>query len=353
MDKIATGRANRVYVVLVNWNGWQDTIECLESLFQSDYPDFRVIVCDNGSTDGSLEQLKKWAGGLCVFETVVDSPLSRLNKQIFPKPVKYSEYSKIDAESGGDLDIDSPLVFIDCVENLGFAGGNNVGMRFALARGDFSYIWLLNNDTVVESSALIAMVRRMREKPEAGMCGSALFYYHRPEKVQALGGGWHCKWIGLPWHYGRFNGKYDADNSKKAEAWMNYVEGASMLVSRDFLLDIGLMCEDYFLFFEETDWAIRAMGRYTLAYSPKSIVYHKVGGSIGTSSNPLNKSYNCDYFNVKNRLFFTARYYPYSLPTVYLALSCTFFSRLFYGKWDRAKMIVHLFKDHFITEKNL
>ena len=95
---------------------------------------------------------------------------------------------------------------------------------------------------------------------------------------------------------------------------MNYVEGASMLVTRQFLEEIGIMCEDYFLYFEEADWAIRAEGRFKLAYAPESIVYHKVGGSIGTSSNPAKKSYTCDYFNIRNRLLFTRRFYPTALP---------------------------------------
>jgi GT2 family glycosyltransferase len=123
---------------------------------------------------------------------------------------------------------------------------------------------------------------------------------------------------------------------------MNYVEGASMLVSRQFLIEVGLLCEDYFLYFEEADWAIRAEGRFRPGYAPKSIVYHKVGGSIGTSSNPASKSITCDYFNIRNRLLFTRRFYPAALPTVWLVIVGALLLRLFLGKWDRAKMILRL-----------
>jgi GT2 family glycosyltransferase len=134
---------------------------------------------------------------------------------------------------------------------------------------------------------------------------------------------------------------------------MNYVEGASLLVSKQFLEEIGLMCEDYFLYFEETDWAIRAHGRYSLAYAPDSIVYHKVGASIGTSSKPWEKSYTCDYFSVRNRLFFTSRYYPNAFPIVYLTLIATLFARAILGKWDRVRAIFSLLTGLYKTAPDL
>lgn len=334
-------RLNRVYIILVNWNGWRDTIECLESLFRIDYPDFRVVVCDNGSTDGSLARLKAWADGRLVSALPSgDSPMHKYSFPPIQKPLECREYVRPAAEQGGDHSCDPSLVLLRTGANLGFAGGNNVGIRYALARGDFSHVWLLNNDTVIDSHALTAMVERMNEKPDSGMCGSTILYYEAPEKVQALGGGCHCRWIGLPWHYGRFGRGKRTINLKRAEARMNYVEGASLLVSKPFLDDIGLMCEDYFLFFEETDWAIRAKGKYSLAYAPKSVVYHKVGGSIGTSSNPRKKSITCDYFNIRNRLFFTRKYYPYALPTIYAVLCGTVLIRMLLGQWDRVAMIM-------------
>jgi GT2 family glycosyltransferase len=109
-----------------------------------------------------------------------------------------------------------------------------------------------------------------------------------------------------------------------------------------FLQRIGLMCEDYFLFFEETDWAVRARGQFALAYAAKSIVYHKVGRSIGTSSLPSRKSTCCDYYAIRNRLFFTRKFHPEALPTVYLSVLMALFVRILMGKWDRAKMIAAL-----------
>ena len=311
---------SRVYIILVNWNGWRDTVECLESLLLLDYPDFRILVCDNGSTDDSLERIRGWAG---------------------EHGLGFLEYRRAAAESGGDPAADPMLTLIAAGENMGFAGGNNVGMRHALARGDFGCCWLLNNDTVVEPDALTHLVARMRRQPDVGICGSTIRLYHERDRTQALGGGRYLPWIGLPWHYGRFTRPGSASvRPERAESRMNYVEGASMLVSRRFLETVGLLSEDYFLYFEEADWAVRGKGLFSLGYAPESVVYHKVGGSIGTSSNPARKSFVCDFYNIRNRILFARRHHPATLPTIYLVLLGELLLRVLLGKWDRAGMIL-------------
>lgn len=335
----------RVYIILVNWNGWRDTIECLESVFRCDYPDFRVVVCDNGSTDDSLARLCEWADGRVSLPVPADAnPLHKLSLPPLPKPLDYAVYQRQEAEAGGNRAADLPLTLISTGTNLGFAGGNNVAIRYALARGDLAHVWLLNNDTVIDPHALTALVQRLQEKPAAGMCGSVIRYYNQPEKVQALGGGWHCSWIGLPWHYGKYFPVKPPLAAAAIEKRMNYVEGCSLLASRRFLETVGLMCEDYFLYFEETDWAIRGKPEFSLACAPDSIVYHKVGGSIGTSSKPWEKSALCDFYNIKNRIYFTRKFYPYALSTVYLVLVGTLLMRIVLARWNRAWMIWKLMK---------
>ncbi len=333
----------RAYVLIVNWNGWQDTIECLESVFRLDYPDYRVIVCDNGSTDDSCDRILAWANGQPPVPA--DTRKKHHLDLIVPpvkKPLSCAVYGKEEAEAGGRLSFDPALTLIRTGENLGFAGGNNVGLKYALARDEFNYVWLLNNDTVVESGALQALVQRMSTKSSAGICGSTLVRYDEPERIQARGGGWYCKWIGLPWHLGQLEKVAAQPRLKRVEKWMNYVVGASMLVSRDFLVDVGLMCEDYFLFFEEADWALRGKKKYGLAYASNSIVYHKVGASIGTSTDPRKKSLVCDYYSTRNRIRFTLKHYPIALLTVYPALCCAVLFRLILGQWDRGGMILRL-----------
>lgn len=313
---------NRTYIIIVNWNGWRDTIECLESLLLLEYPDFRIVVCDNGSEDDSILKLREWS------EITFGSGL-------------WQELSRTVTENGGGI-TGTRFTLVANGENLGFAGGNNVGLRYALSCGDAEYCWLLNNDTVVDAFALAAMVERMKERPDAGMCGSTLREYDNRNKIQALGGAVYYKWFGIAWHIGRTISGDVLPDQVLVEKKMDYVVGASLLVRSSYIIEVGLMAEDYFLYFEEIDWVYRGQNRFTLAYAPKSVVYHKVGASIGTATNPMHKSYQCDYYTLRNRLLFTRRYCATALPTVYLCLAGELLVRLLFGRWDLAGMICRL-----------
>jgi GT2 family glycosyltransferase len=196
------------------------------------------------------------------------------------KPIPYVEYTRNRRAGGDDKANNARLILIQTGGNLGFAGGNNVGLRYALSRDDFQYVWLLNNDTVIKADALTALVRGMQENPGAGMCGSTLPFYHDPDMIWALGGATYNKWlcktecIGLRAPLSRTISKTEVESN------MAYLAGASMLVSKAFLRAVGLMNERYFLYFEELDWALRAKNRFRLIFAPNSIVYHKVGASI-------------------------------------------------------------------------
>lgn len=337
----------KIYIIILNWNGWRDTIECFESVFRNNYKNYQVIVCDNDSHDGSLEYIKKWAEGELEIFIQEDNPLRHLAFPPVRKPIEYVEYEREEAEAGGrPEDSNAQLILIQTGGNLGFAGGNNVGLRYALARDDFDYVWLLNNDTVIDPNALSALVARMQVKPSAGMCGSTLLYYDNPDIIQALGGATYNKWLARPRHIGAFKKKNNISiDQEKVESKMDYVVGASMLVSKDFLKDIGLMNEEYFLYFEEIDWATRARGKYSMAYAPRSVVYHKEGSSI--SSGSTNKSRLADYYGIINRIIFTRKYYKYALPVVYIGFLIVIFNRIRRCQWNRASMILNIiFRQH-------
>ncbi len=303
----------RVYIIILNWNGWQDTIECLESVFRLDYPDFRVIVCDNDSRDGSLEYIKSWAEGKIRADVAADNPLRHLTFPPVAKPVIYAEYDRGQAEAGNG-DGSASMVLIHIGANLGFAGGNNVGMRYALARNDFAYVWLLNNDTVIEPDALAHMVQRMEEKPDAGMCGSLTPFYNNPGIIWTAGGGTLSTWLAKSVNIDYGKPVTEVSPREKVESRMNYLAGASMLVSADFLRFVGLMSEDYFLYFEEPDWYMRGKHRFSLAYADKAIVYHKVG--ISTSRWDAGASKTTVKFHLTSQLRFMAKFFPFALPRV-------------------------------------
>jgi GT2 family glycosyltransferase len=148
----------KVYIILINYNGWADTIECLESVLRNDYPNYQVIVVDNNSPNNSIEYLKAWAEGKLDVWVNSDNPLRNLSFPLVPKPIPYIYYTREEAEKGGSPEIEEelknkipkhitskyPLVFIQSGGNLGFAGGNNVVIKYALVKGDF-------NSTILES----------------------------------------------------------------------------------------------------------------------------------------------------------------------------------------------------------
>ncbi len=329
----------RVCVVVVNWNGWADTLECLESLLRCEPGGFTVVVCDNGSGDGSAQRIRDWAEGRLEVAVHPGNPLRPLSFPPLPKPVPYVEYGRAAAERGGDPG-DPPLVLVSTEENLGFAGGNNVGIRYALARGGFDYLWLLNNDTVVRPDALRRLVEEAERSPRAGIIGSTLLYYDRPGTVQTLGGGTYNWWLGLPRHIGADG---DADGALRAAARpeMSYVVGASMLVRTSFVREVGLLSEEYFLYFEELDWAARARGRYTLGYAPASVVYHREGSSTGGKASGA-KSRVADFHFYRNRVRFTRKFAPALLPAVHLSLLFPIARRAARGQWDHVRMLAKL-----------
>jgi len=294
MDKAT---APKVFIILVNWNGWEDTVECLHSLPKLDYPNYSTIVVDNGSSDASAEEIK-----------------SR-----FPS-----------------------VTLIESEENRGFAGGNNLGIEYALNEGT-DYVWLLNNDTVVDKDALSSLVRRMSKDANIGICGSKLIYYHQRDTIQVWGGGSYNRWFATTDNFGQQQPVDTPCNPRQIENNLDFVIGASMLVSRRFLDEVGWLSEDYFLYYEEIDWGIQAQPHFSLGFAPESIVYHKEGASTkATNRRKNNKSHLSDYYLVKNRFKLTLKFYPHLLPLMYLTTGWTIINRMRRGQWDRIPMIIKL-----------
>jgi GT2 family glycosyltransferase len=333
---------DKVYIILVNWNGWRDTIECLESVFRQDYPNYRVIVCDNASADGSLGHLRDWAAGDLAYSAPNASPLARLTTPALPKPLDFTLLERAAAERGGD-GVDPMLLLVDGGGNLGFAGGNNLGMRYALAKGDADYIWLLNNDTVIEADCLGNMLRRLRQANRPATCGSRILFYDQPETVQALGGSRFNRWTAVSSQsLGRFLPAAQPVDSAAYERQISYIVGCSWLLPRAYIEQFGLMQEDYFLYYEEIDWVLRAGGRYALCYADDARVYHKEGSSIGTPTGERPSSLLSDFYIFRNKIWLTRRHFPLGLPTVYLATLIQAMRRAARGQWDKAWLIIKI-----------
>jgi GT2 family glycosyltransferase len=223
------GSNPQVSCILVNWNGWKDTIECLDALRGCNYSHLTIIVVDNGSTNDSIARIRAAHPDITLLENG---------------------------------------------KNLGFAGGNNVGIRYAIAQ-EAEHIWLLNNDTVPALDALSALVERILTDERIGAVASICYYADQPETVQAWAGARVNLWIG------------QARNSTKphGDDWFDSLYGASMLVRSAAIEDAGLLDEGFFHYWEETEFCLRLRKKgWRLVAAPDSRVMHKVAGSTRGNS---------------------------------------------------------------------
>ncbi len=246
-------RANiNAYIIILNWNGLNDTIQCVESCRKLEFPSFRIVVVDNGSDDGSEVTLKKQFPWLDVLQTG---------------------------------------------KNIGYAGGNNIGIKYALEQ-KADYIWLLNNDTVVDPMALAELINVAETDPSIGMTGSKILSYMDPSRLY-YAGGWIDVDLGDSGHFGY--GETD-DHRYDDVVDTGYITGCSLLVRSSVLDLIGYMDVDYFLYFEESEWCVKAKRHgFRLGYVPKSIVYHKES----VSTRKISGAYT--YYMTRNRLYFMSR----------------------------------------------
>lgn len=310
-------------VILVNWRRAEDTISCLESLdFHQQVGDLVVAVCENGSVDGSDSLLRGY-----LKSHGVESSLR-------------CDERDTTAFAYGDGDEMSPSYFLVLSEtNRGFSGGNNLAYRVASAHRRFDYVWFLNNDTEVEPDTLSLMLARMRQDARIGICGSTLVYAHDRKTVQALGGAVYWPWTGLVSELGQGGPWPQPVNQAAVEARMSYVSGASMLTSAVFLERVGLMSEDYFLYYEEIDWAVRARrAGFRLGYASDAVVYHKEGAALG-SGKSSQRSALAEYYGMRNKLVITRKFFPWALPTVLAASWLQVVKRLIQGQWLRARLM--------------
>jgi GT2 family glycosyltransferase len=268
----------KVFVILLNWNGWRDTVECLRSLEELTYPNYLILVVDNGSTDDSVARIHEG----------------------------YPE-----------------VLLIETGQNLGFSGGNNVAIRYALERGA-DYVWLLNNDSIVDPHGLSAMVEVAEANPKIGAVGSVLYEMNQKDKIQAYGGGRIHLWLGMSRHV---LAPIPDDN-------LGYIIGASLLARRPLIEDIGLLDDSFFMHWEDTDYAfrMRAAG-WKLAVAPEARVWHK------SPLAPAKKSPTIyTYFNTSAVQFFK-RYASLPLVPIFIGAGLRFLKQVAQRDWQRAKAV--------------
>jgi GT2 family glycosyltransferase len=244
-----------VFCVIVNWNGWADTLQCLESFNTNLYDNVSLLLVDNGSTNDSVSRIRSALPNLKIIESKA---------------------------------------------NLGFGAGNNLGIRHALHNGA-KYVWLLNNDTVIQPNTLTELVRVAEADSMIGAVGSVLYYLHAPDKIQAWGGGQVNLWMGTSRH---FHGPVPAEQ-------IDFITAASVLLPANVLRQVGLFDESYFMYWEDTDLSFRIrQSGWKLGVAEKSKLLHKEGASSGAKSSQF------DLLVTESGLKFLRRYSSFPFISV-------------------------------------
>ncbi len=245
----------KVAVVILNYKVKEEVLECIESVEKSDYPDFQIIVVDNNSGDGLEEELEKFK-------------------------VQSSKFK-----------------FVQTGDNLGFTGGNNVGIKKALDLG-CEYIFVLNPDTKISQKCISELVSSLESDENIGVVGPKIMF--DDHKTIWYAGGILDLMNVLGTHRGvdeKDLGQYDVVEET------DFVSGAAMMVRSNMFQKVGLFDNDYFMYFEDVDFCYRVrLNGYRVMYTPLAVVYHKNAQSSGLGS-PLQ-----DYFITRNRMLFASKF---------------------------------------------
>ena len=280
---IKTKDPPKVAIIILNWNGWKNTIECLESLYQIYYTTYEIILVDNGSKDGSVEKIKEFAVG----KIGVESKFFEYNPS--DKPIKLIKPVN---DQLSNLRFSKELILIENTMNVGFAEGVNIALRLA-QKQPTEYMLLLNNDIVVDKRFLNELIDSAEKSLKIGIAGPTIYYYDRPTTVDFAGEDltiWKVK--------GR---EYCNKSTKPVE--VDKIEGSCMLIRRSLLDKIGLLFPKFWAYWEETDLCFRAKkAGFKVVYLPKSEVWHKVASSLGGENNSFRQ-----YLLNRNRFLFAKR----------------------------------------------
>jgi GT2 family glycosyltransferase len=330
-----------VDIVVLNYNGWRDTIACLESLFRLEYRPFRVIVCDNGSPNESVERIEAWARGESIAETRGPAVLRALVTPPVAKPIPYVICDRDVAERGGGAaaspDSNPPLVIIRVGANLGFAGGNNVGIRYSLARRDAKYVMLLNNDTVVSPTCVHELVKRAEEDASIGAVGATMLDFDQPELVQAAAGGTIAPWHGMV----RASQEGAKRGSTTERSRLDFISGACLLARLTAIETVGMLDERFFMYGEDQDFSLRLRrAGFSLAYASSAEFWH-IGGGTSVPRSPFN-----DYHNVLSSLLFVRKHFRYLLPlAAAYSLYKAVLPKIVRGEWERLDAVMRGYRD--------
>lgn len=286
----------KIIIVILNWNGYKDTIECINSILKISYPNYEILLVDNGSDK--------------------------------------NEYEKV-------ISLKSKATLIRSEKNLGFSGGNNLGIKYALDCGA-DYLLLLNNDTIVEPNFLNPLLKVFEEESNVGIVAPQINYFNEPQKIWSTGGN-ISRIRGSGFAY---SDEYDFGLEKK-DISVSFVSGCCMLIKKEVFENIGFFDDNFFLYVEDVDLCYRtANAGYKIIFSSKCKIYHKVSNSSRENLTQLPL-----YYVTRNRLYFAKKNFKYFfiITFFYITISMLFKSFVWamQRKFSNIRVVTMAYYDFF------
>jgi GT2 family glycosyltransferase len=288
----------KVSILILNWNNYSDTEKCIESILKIEYVGFLEIVCiDNGSTDDSFVKLRE----------------------------KFRNLREI--------------LFIHNKINLGYGGGINAGISYVIKKHSVDFVWILNNDIVVDRNSLRELIKGMQSHPLVGIAGPTIYYVGTDQVME--------QYYDLSLLQGRFIVKTDLDdhvvtivNNKRKR----YIGGAAVFLRMAALEDIRLIPEEYFMYNEDVAWHQGIKGaHWEYLYVGPAKVWHKKSASSGGR-----KAVMPDYYDTRNFLYFIKKYYPsWLFYEIFMSIINKVLPKILRREWERLKYVMFGFQDFF------
>lgn len=295
--------SKKVLILILNWNNFNDTKKCVDSVLGSDFDEFLILLIDNGSSDDSLMRLKEEFGN------------------------------------------NEKIIFLSNQKNLGYAGGVNPGIKIFLEEKFFEYLWILNNDIIVERHALGILFESLKKGVDSKIAGPTIFFEGTEDVME--------QYYKLNLFLGKYIVKRNLDESKVIKIKnnkKNFIGGAAIFLHRDAVEKIGTIPDEYFMYNEDVDWHMKIKDqKWNYLYVGPAHVWHKRSASSGGR-----KSIMPDYYDSRNFLYFIKKFYPFLLP--YELLTSIFnkvIPKLFRGEWVRLKYVLFGFKDFFVGKTGI
>ncbi|RRF95917.1 MAG: glycosyltransferase family 2 protein [Lachnospiraceae bacterium] len=243
---------DKVGIILVNYNGYKDTIECINSLQKISYKNYIVIVIDNASTQIPTDTQAKY--------------------------------------------LKENSLYYRTARNLGFSGGNNIGIKIA-KENNCNFVLLLNNDTTVSPNFLDALMAIQLQYANVGIVTGKINFYYSKDKIWSAGGMYNRN-TGVTTQYGGYESKLNSSMRR-----ITFATGCLMLIPMEVIDKVGELTETYFLYSEDTDYCQRVLDAgYYIYYCPESIIYHKVSATVGNAT-PIQERYM-----MRNNLYMISKY---------------------------------------------